>query len=708
VAELVYRRPRGGRPSITLAPMWMPAPGVRVRGLLAVALLALAAGLAAHTGGFLGWLERDTVDARFSLRGPQRPPADLVVVGIDNDSLGVLPRYPFSRRLHARVIENLHRADARLIVYDIAFDRPTTPGADLALFEAARRAASVVFATSLISPSGATEVLGGNANLWEIGATAAAADLLPDGDGVLRHLLDQVNGLPTLAAAVAQRLHLHPDRRLLRGGWIDFPGPPGTVRTLSFVQVLRNHFDPAAVRGKVVVVGATAPVLQDLHSTAAGSPMPGPEVQADAISTVLSGFPLRSPAGAMTVLLIALLALLVPLCGVRLGTLGVGLVGLGVFALWSLATQLAFDSGTVLDYSDPLFALLVATGGTIALGLWADGRERTRLRELFAADATAIVEGVLHPVGQRPLQPTAIIAGYRIEEVIGRGGMGVVYRASQLALDRQVAIKLITPERSHDPVFRERFQSESRIAASIEHPNVIPVYEAGEDDGLLFIAMRLVDGIDLAQLLGRQGALEVTRALRIVEQLAGALDAAHARGLVHRDVKPANVLVTFDEPEHVYLTDFGVAKHIGVGAGITRADQWVGTLDYLASEQIRGAAVDGSADIYALAGVLYHCLAGEVPFPRDNEPAKLWAHLNAPPPSPSLLESSLPAALDDVIARGMSKNPSERFATATELARACARALGVPARAAEAPAPLWGVGEAPTAPSESSSTAISE
>lgn len=658
--------------------MWRSAVGRRVGLLLAVALIAAVAGLVAREDGLLGWLERPTVDGRFSLRAGEHPPTDVVVVGIDNTSLGDLPRYPFSRRLHARVLENLHRAGAKLVVYDISFDRPTTSSADEALLEAAQRAAPVVFATSLISLSGKTQVLGGDANLAAAGDQAAAADLLPDGDGVLRHLLDRASGLPTVAAVVGQRIRgRDTPGGLLRGGWIDFPGPPGTVHSLSFAQVLRRTFNPASVRGKIVVVGATAPVLQDLHQTAAGSPMSGPEVQADAISTVLRNFPLRSPAPGVTDLLIVLLALLVPLAGIRLGTLGAGLAGIGVFVLWSLGTQLAFDAGTVLDFSDPLAALLLGTGGTVMVGLWDDRRERTRLRRLFAAAAPDLVERVLDPAAQKPLEPTAVIAGYRIEEPLGRGGMGVVYRATQLALDRPVAIKLIRPERSQDPAFRDRFKTESRVAASIEHANVIPVYEAGEDDGLLFIAMRLVDGVDLARLLRHQGPFEPARAARLVAQLAGAVDAAHARGLIHRDIKPANVLVAFDEPEHAYLTDFGVAKQVGLDTGLTQADQLVGTLDYLAPEQIRGESIGMSVDIYALAGVLYFCLTGEVPFPRDNDAAKLWAHINAEPPAPSKLRAGLPMEVDQVIARGMAKNPADRFATASELARACARSLGV-------------------------------
>jgi serine/threonine protein kinase len=652
--------------------------GRRALGLLAIALLASSVGLTVRSRELGEWLEHATVDARFSLRGAERVSSGVAVVGIDNDSLGRLPRFPFSRRLHARVIENLHRAGARLIVYDVAFDRPTSVAADDALFEAARRGAPVVFATSLISPSGETEVLGGNANLAEIGDAAGAGDLVPDSDGVLRHTLAAYSHLPSIAAAVLRALHgRHVDTRLMRNGWIDFPGPPHTIPNLSFASVWRGRFDPAAVRGKVVVVGATAPSLQDQHATAVGSPMPGPEVQAAAIATALANFPLRSPRGYTSVLLIVLLAFAIPLCGLRLGTLGVALAALGALILWSLAAQVAFDGGTALDYTDPLVALLVATGGTLALGLWADSRERRRLRELFAADATAVVEQVLAGGGHGALQPTAIIAGYRIERAIGRGGMGVVYHATQQALGRAVAVKLIAPESARDELFRERFKAESRMAAAIEHVNVIPVYEAGEDDGLLFIAMRLVDGVDLARHLRDGVALQPARALALVAQLAAALDAAHAQGLIHRDVKPANALVTLDEPEHLYLTDFGVAKQIRGVADQTVGDGWVGTLDYLSPEQIQGEPVDARTDVYALTGVLYHCITGEVPFPRESEPAKLWAHMNAPPPAPSRRNPALSSAVDEVIACGMAKVRTARFASAGEVARAYAQALGL-------------------------------
>jgi len=431
--------------------------------------------------------------------------------------------------------------------------------------------------------------------------------------------------------------------------------------------------------------------------------MAGPEVQADAIATALANFPLRSPSGVVTVILILALAFSVPLTGVRLGTLGACVAGLVSLGLWSLANQLAFNSGVVLDYSDPLAALVVSVGGTVMLGIWTDGRERQRLRSLFAADTGDVVEQVLGAGSARPIEPTAIIAGYRIEEVIGRGGMGVVYRARQLALDREVAIKLIATDRAQDPAFRERFKSESRIAASIEHANVIPVYEAGEDDGLLFIAMRLVDGFDLGQLLTRVGALAPERAARITAQIAGALDAAHARGLVHRDVKPANVLLTVDTPEHTYLSDFGLARHVGAHSRITRADRWVGTLDYMSPEQIRGEELRSSADIYSLTCLLYHCLTGEPPFARDSEAAMMWAHVSAPPPLATTGHPDLPAEIDEVIACGMAKEPDERFATARDLAHATALALGLPS---ESPTELADDTQMPDEPGQSAPTLL--
>ena len=264
--------------------------------------------------------------------------------------------------------------------------------------------------------------------------------------------------------------------------------------------------------------------------------------------------------------------------------------------------------------------------------------------------------------------PGAVFGNYRVEAVIGRGGMGVVYRATDLSLERPVALKLVAPELAEDSRFRERFLKEPRLAASLDHPNVVPIYEAGERDGHLYLVMRYVRGDDLRAVLDREGTLAPERCLTILAQVAGALDAAHRRGLVHRDVKPANVLL--DEDGHPYLTDFGITKQLG-GAS-TDTGRMVGTLDYLAPEQIRGEPVDGRTDVYSLACVLYECLSGAPPFHRATEAETLWAHMQEDP-----LPIRAHPALGPVFERALAKEKDDRYATCTDLIDAAAAALGV-------------------------------
>jgi streptogramin lyase len=265
------------------------------------------------------------------------------------------------------------------------------------------------------------------------------------------------------------------------------------------------------------------------------------------------------------------------------------------------------------------------------------------------------------------------LLGYRLEALIGRGGMGVVYRAHDARLKRDVALKVLAPELGEDARFRERFLHESELAASLEHPNVVPIHDAGEADGRLYIVMRLVDGGDLKELL-RDGPLEPARALRIVEQVADALDAAHARGLVHRDVKPSNVLL--DGSEHAYLADFGLTRRLSDPRG-TGDERSLGTVDYVAPEQIRGEEVDGRADLYALGCLLCECLTGQPPFVRSSEAAVLFAHLEEEPAAPDGLETLVPKAL--------AKDPDDRFQTGSELVETALAALGI----AEPRAPRW-------------------
>jgi hypothetical protein len=264
--------------------------------------------------------------------------------------------------------------------------------------------------------------------------------------------------------------------------------------------------------------------------------------------------------------------------------------------------------------------------------------------------------------------------GYRIEELIGRGGMGVVYRAYDLRLKRTVALKLVTPELALDERFRARFARETELAMALEHPNVVPIHDAGDVDGRLYLAMRLVEGTDLRALLVRTGALEPARALAVCRGVASALDAAHARGLVHRDVKPSNVLL--DRSDHVYLADFGLTRRLEDEGAQQGEGRSVGTPAYLAPEQIEGAAVDGRADVYALGCLLFECLTGEPPFGRGPKLAVAWAHLETEPPRASERRAELPDAIDAVLRQAMAKRPDERFPTCAALLAAAEDALG--------------------------------
>jgi predicted Ser/Thr protein kinase/ketosteroid isomerase-like protein len=274
-----------------------------------------------------------------------------------------------------------------------------------------------------------------------------------------------------------------------------------------------------------------------------------------------------------------------------------------------------------------------------------------------------------------------MLGGCRVEEVIARGGMGVVYRAVQLDLQRPVALKVIAGDHAGDPEFRERFERESRMAAAIDHPNVVPVYAAGEDRGALYIVMRFVPGSDLHALIRSIGRLPAQRAAAIVAQVAAALDAAHAAGLVHRDVKPANVLLASDV-DHAYLSDFGLMRALDPQVPLTDSGRWMGTVDFAAPEQLSGERVDARSDVYSLGCVLFAALTGAPPFARGTVPATMLAHLHDPRPRPS--ESGAPRAFDRVIARALAKAAEDRYPSAGDLGRAAlAAARGEPVTESE-------------------------
>jgi Protein kinase domain len=313
------------------------------------------------------------------------------------------------------------------------------------------------------------------------------------------------------------------------------------------------------------------------------------------------------------------------------------------------------------------------------------------------------------PAGLIDFNAGAQIASYQLEEEIGRGGMAVVYRARDVRLGRWVALKVLAQDYAQDEAFRQRFIRESRTAAAVDHPNIIPIFDAGEAGGVLYIAMRYVASQDVHSLLHSAGPLPTARALSIVGQVASALDAAHACGLIHRDVKPANMLLggvaDTGRADHVYLSDFGISKQLNATSSLTLTGQVLGTLNYLAPEQIEGRQVDGRADAYALACTAFELLAGAPPFRRDENMAVMWAQLNAPPPALTSLRPDLPPAVDQVLARALAKAPADRYPTclgfSAALQQACAAALGGPAGTAPAapvsPPPRAGQPAAPTA-----------
>ncbi len=327
------------------------------------------------------------------------------------------------------------------------------------------------------------------------------------------------------------------------------------------------------------------------------------------------------------------------------------------------------------------------------------------------------------PSGLTDFPAGSQIAYYQLAEEIGRGGMAVVYRARDARLDRWVALKILSPELARDEAFRQRFIRESRTAAAVDHPNIIPIFDAGEADGVLFIAMRYVAGQDVHSLLQRAGPLPVSRAIGIITQVAAALDAAHACGLVHRDVKPANMLLgglaEHSTGDHVYLSDFGISKAVHATSSLTLTGQVLGTLNYLAPEQVEGRTVNGRADGYALACAAFEMLAGSPPFRRDENLAVMWAQVSAPPPPLTQYRPDLPPAVDQVMARALAKSPADRYqacpAFAAALQQACRAAAagtpngtvpagpvrrGAPPTMADAPAPR-GAAAIPAAPAAS-------
>jgi serine/threonine protein kinase len=280
------------------------------------------------------------------------------------------------------------------------------------------------------------------------------------------------------------------------------------------------------------------------------------------------------------------------------------------------------------------------------------------------------------------------IGGYRILNLLGQGGMGVVYLADNVRTGQRVALKLLTPDLARSSGFRERFVREAQYASSMRHPNVIEVFDAGEQENVLYIAMQYVEGEDLKALLVREGRLDARRTVGILGQVASALDAAHSTGLMHRDIKPGNVMIGAGQPEHCYLTDFGLSKNPSADSiALTAQGEFVGTIDYTAPELVLGKDADSRLDVYSLGCLFYECLAGQPPFPKERDVEVLYAHIQDPPPQVSAVRPDLPAALDDVIVKAMAKKPEDRFPTCSAFIDAARTIVGEPAPVASPPPP---------------------
>jgi adenylate cyclase len=375
----------------------------RLALMAAVAVLAAGIGVVAHAENLLRWLELQSIDARFGVRGTQPAPKGVAVVAVDARTFNERPddRWPFLRRRHAAAIQILHEAGAKVIVYDVQFTEPSNSEDDGMLYDAVYRAGNVVLGTSEIAKGGKTRILGGDKNVRAARARPASAQYDLDPNGVIRRIPYETDGLKTMPVVAYERAYGHtPDRSGFKpdGAWIDFVGPPRTIRTLSFSQLLAHDFPADYFRGRIVVVGASAPSLQDVHptSTSGADEMSGPEVQASAIATLQDGIPLRDVPDWVDLALIVLLALLAPVAGMRLGLLWVTAVSLIGIAGFLLAAQLAFQSGHIVAVTYPLAAAVVATIGVVALRYLTEVRERRRTRTAFARFVpAAVVDRVL-------------------------------------------------------------------------------------------------------------------------------------------------------------------------------------------------------------------------------------------------------------------------------------------------------------------------
>jgi adenylate cyclase len=361
----------------------------RLRLIIFTTVAASLTGLVilGYVGSVIDGAELDTVDQRFNIRGSNGAPDDVVVVGIDDVTFDELQeRWPFRRRFHAQAIDALSKAGAKAIAYDIQFTEPSNPRDDNALIDAVDRANGVVLATTEVDAKGRANIFGGGGILKEIGARAGNSNFLNDEDGVIRRMPFEVDGLTSFAMAAVESYRGQPDQHPTGSAWIDYAGKPGTVSYVSFSKLLSGDFPPDLFAGKIAVVGAVAPSLQDTHAVPVGSgeQMPGPEVQANAMATALEDFPLTEASHALNIGLIILLGLVGPVTAITLGPLRAAIYGFLVAVIFAVGVQLAFNSGLIVSFLYPLLSLLLGVTGALAIAIVLGAFERERVRDVFS------------------------------------------------------------------------------------------------------------------------------------------------------------------------------------------------------------------------------------------------------------------------------------------------------------------------------------
>ena len=654
--------------------------------VVAVVLAPFLVGAAIYLLGLFSPLETEALSLRFDLRGERPAPRSVALVVVDQAAIRDLsPEWgqpPYPRRIWARLLGEMGRAKAGPAAFDLAFEAPTAreqdrgPADDLRFEAALRRYGKVASAFTAVELPGRVPnifpwLAPGKERFAELALTPGYVGYGGDGSsaGLVPGMVASFAGYPTLgvaAAGLAGPVSVpgpNGEGELL----LNYYGPPGTIPRVDIRDLLDPGVARAALyrqlRGRVVVIGIDDPTGDDRPrptTAPGGGAMSGAEINATAAANALDGSFLRELPVPASLLLIFVMGTALPASALLVRRRWVApAVAAALVVAYAAGSQLAFAGNVLVPVVAPLAAFAASAGAWLYLRHRQTERDLGELRRRFADFEPDLVGGVLAgTLDGGGLDAEMIVPGYRLQAVIGRGAMGVVYRAEELSSGRPAAVKIIRPDLSDDQRFRERFERESRLAAALEHPNVIPVYSSGQEDGMLFLAGRLVEGPNLSQRLREGPPVPDDELAGIVDGVASALDRAHQIGLVHRDVKPANILLDERASGHPYLTDFGIATMAGEKT-LTEAGGMLGTVGFAAPEQLAGGQAGPPADIYGLGAVTFAALTGG-----QAPPAPLAVGDDQEWPGVIAARPRVVAVLRTALAR----DPQDRYKSATKFA----------------------------------------